>query len=130
LIQTIGRAARNVNGKVILYADKETMSIRNAMNITAKRREMQIEFNKKNKITPMTIIKKIADKKYEVRGIKHMSAHDVEKKIADLDAEMRIAAEKLDFEKAIEIRDTLDAMKKELMVENSSKEYHRNKKSK
>ena len=128
LIQTIGRAARNVNGRVILYADRITKSIRNAMKITSERRERQIEFNKKNHITPMTIVKKIADKKHDLKGIRHMSGIDVEKKMIELDAEMRIAAEKLDFEKAIELRDTLEALKAQLAGANEQKEYERKKK--
>jgi len=128
LIQTIGRAARNVNGRVILYADRITKSIRNAMKITEERRERQIEFNKKNKIIPATIVKKIADKKHDLRGVRHMSSVDVEKKMIELDAEMRIAAEKLDFEKAIELRDTLEALKAQLAGANEQKEYERKKK--
>jgi excinuclease ABC subunit B len=127
LIQTIGRAARNVNGKVILYADRMTKSIKSAMEITKNRREAQIEFNKKNHITPQTIIKKIADKKYELKGIKHMAGKDVEKKIIELDAQMRVAAEKLDFEKAIELRDTLEALKAQLNGVKEQKEYERKK---
>lgn len=128
LIQTIGRAARNVNGKVILYADRLTKSIKSAMEITRKRREMQIEFNKKNHITPMTIIKKIADKKYELKGVRHMAAKDVEKKLIELDAAMHVAAENLDFEKAIKLRDTIEALKNQLTGANSQKEYERKKK--
>ncbi|MGV8172424.1 MAG: excinuclease ABC subunit UvrB [Candidatus Woesearchaeota archaeon] len=127
LIQTIGRAARNVDGKVILYADRMTKSIKSAMEITKNRREAQIEFNKKNHITPQTIIKKIADKKYELKGIKHMAGKDVEQKIIELDAQMRIAAEKLDFEKAIELRDTLEALKAQLVGVKEQKEYERKK---
>jgi len=127
LIQTIGRAARNVNGFVILYADRLTKSIKSAMKITSDRREAQIEFNKKNHITPTTIIKKIADKKYELRGIKHMAGKDVEKKIIELDAQMRVAAEKLDFEKAIELRDILEALKVQLAGVREQKEYVRGK---
>jgi len=128
LIQTIGRAARNVNGRVILYADRLTKSIKNAMKITRERRERQIEFNKKNHITPTTIVKKIAEKKHDLRGVKHMSSSDVEKKMIELEAQMRIAAEKLDFEKAIELRDTLEALKEQLTGANEQKEYERKKK--
>jgi len=128
LIQTIGRAARNVNGRVILYADRETKSIKNAMEITRKRREMQLEYNKKNGITPTTIIKKIADKKIELKGIKHMAGKDVEKKMIELEAEMKIAAENLNFEKAIELRDTLEALKSQLTNVTEQKAYRRGKK--
>jgi excinuclease ABC subunit B len=130
LIQTIGRAARNVNGKVILYADRLTKSIKSAMKITQKRRDMQIEFNKKNHITPTTIIKSIAAKKYDLKGIKHMASKDVEKKIIELDAQMHVAAENLDFEKAIELRDTIEALKSQLTGAEEQKEYIRSKKDK
>jgi excinuclease ABC subunit B len=129
LIQTIGRAARNVKGHVILYADRKTDSIKNAMEITRKRREMQIEFNKRHNITPTTIVKKIADKKYELKGIKHMAAKDVENKLIELDAAMRVAAEKLDFEKAIELRDTIEALKAQVTHATEEKEYQRGKKN-
>ena len=128
LIQTIGRAARNVDGHVILYADRLTKSIKSAMEITRKRREMQIEFNKKYHITPTTIVKTIAAKKYELKGIKHMASEDVEKKIIELDAQMHVAAENLDFEKAIELRDTIEALKAQLAGAKEQKEYERGKK--
>ena len=128
LIQTIGRAARNVNGKVILYADRMTKSIKSAMEITRKRREMQIEFNKKHHITPTTIVKSIAAKKYDLKGIKHMASKDVENKIIELDAQMHVAAENLDFEKAIELRDMIEALKAQLAGVKEQKEYEREKK--
>ena len=128
LIQTIGRAARNVNGRVILYADKITKSIKNAMEITRKRREAQIEYNKKHHIVPQTIIKKIAEKKRDLKGVKHMSKADVEKKMAELEAQMQVAAENLDFENAIKYRDALDEMKYSLTADDEQKEYKRKKK--
>jgi len=130
LIQTIGRAARNVDGHVILYADRMTKSIKNAMKITQDRREMQIAFNLKNHITPTTIIKKIADKKMDLKGVRHMSKSDVEKKIIELDAAMRVAAENLEFEKAIELRDTMEALKYQQTNVQEQKTYARNKKDK
>lgn len=111
LIQTIGRAARNTNGRVVMYADKITKSIQGAVSITRKRREDQIAFNKKNGITPQTVVKSIAEKTREIKGVKHMSKEDVTRKLIDLDAQMRIAAEELDFEKAIELRDLIAQMK-------------------
>jgi len=125
LIQTIGRAARNVDGRVILYADRETKSIKNAMKITSDRRETQIEFNKKNGIIPTTIVKKIAEKKMDLRGVKHMAAADVSRKLIELDATMRVAAENLDFEKAIELRDTIEALKHQQTSATEQKEYSR-----
>ena len=100
------------------------------MKITSDRREAQIEFNRLNHIIPQTIIKKIAAKKYELKGIKHMAKLDIEKKIAELDANMRIAAENLDFEKAIEYRDTLEALKQQLAGAEEQKTYERGKKDK
>ncbi|MEC8220978.1 MAG: excinuclease ABC subunit UvrB [Nanoarchaeota archaeon] len=114
LIQTIGRAARNDQGKVIMYADKETMSIREAIMKTQYRREKQIQYNKEHGIVPKTVIKKVEEKKREVKGIKHMAESDVKQKIADLEAQMAKAAENLDFETAIKLRDTLEDLKKEL----------------
>ena len=72
LIQTIGRAARNVGGRVILYADKMTGSIVEALKETNRRREIQLEYNKKNKITPQTIIKPIKDKVVEIKDTKQV----------------------------------------------------------
>ncbi len=114
LIQTIGRAARNAKGRVILYADKMTESIFNAVKTTKARRKMQIAFNKKHNITPRTIIKSIAEKKREIKGTKHLPLEDLHKKIAEVEAEMRAAADMLDFEKAIEMREYLAALQDEL----------------
>jgi len=114
LIQTIGRAARNDHGKVILFADKETRSIKSAVKITRERREKQIAHNKKHNITPKTIIKSVPEKTRDIRGIKHMAKDDVHQKLVELDSEMRKAAVSLDFEKAIEIRDTISALEKEV----------------
>ncbi len=114
LIQTIGRAARNDQGKVIMYADKETLSIREAVMKTEYRRKKQIEYNKKHGIIPKTVIKKVEEKKREVKGIKHMAQSDVKERITNLEAEMAKAAENLDFETAIKLRDTVEELKKEL----------------
>jgi excinuclease ABC subunit B len=111
-IQTIGRAARNVNGHVIMYADRMTKSMTNAIDITKKRRFDQIMYNKKHGITPITIIKKVMEKTREVKGTKHISASDLAKKMISVDAEMKEAAEKLDFEKAIELREYLSDLKR------------------
>jgi len=112
LIQTIGRAARNQEGRVIMYADMMTKSMKGAIDITNTRREQQILFNKKHKITPHTIIKSIAPKQREVASLKHMSSVDVQKKIAETEALMKKAAEQLDFEKAIALRDLLKEMER------------------
>jgi excinuclease ABC subunit B len=112
LIQTIGRAARNSNGKVILFADKITGSIQRAMEITKNRRVTQIAHNEKYGITPQTIIKSVGEKKGEIKGTKHLGKVDIERQLIELDAQMRISAAQLDFEKAIELRDRISQIKK------------------
>lgn len=112
LIQTIGRAARNVDGKVILFADKMTDSIRSAVEITENRRKLQIEYNKKYHITPKTIIKKIEAKKSNIKGIKHLGKSDIQKQLIEMDYQMKKFAENMEFEKAIEMRDQIEEMKK------------------
>jgi excinuclease ABC subunit B len=107
LIQTIGRAARNVNGRVILYADVETRSIKRAMEITNYRRSFQKRFNQLHHITPETIVKSVSQKEGKIRGIKHLAKSDINRQLIELDAQMREAAEKLEFERAIELRDTI-----------------------
>ncbi len=115
LIQTIGRAARNVNGKVILYADVKTRSIRKAMKITQRRRLFQTKYNSKYGIIPQTIVKSIARKEGTIKGTKHLAKSDIQRQIIELDAKMREAAERLDFEKAIQLRDTIEEMKKSIV---------------
>jgi excinuclease ABC subunit B len=116
LIQTIGRAARNSNGKVILFADKITGSIQRAMEITKNRRVAQIAHNEKYGITPQTIIKSVGEKKGEIKGTKHLGKIDIERQLIELDAQMRISAAQLDFEKAIELRDKIAKLKKSLLI--------------
>ena len=116
LIQTIGRAARNVNGKVILYADVKTQSIKRAIEVTNYRRSFQMRFNSVHGITPRTIIKKVSKKAGSIKGIKHLAKSDVQRRLVDLDAQMREAAEKLDFEKAIELRDMIQDLNKSLLL--------------
>lgn len=119
LIQTIGRASRNVNGKVILYADVITRSIKSAMEITKYRRMFQMSYNKKYNITPRTIVKSISPKEGTIKGIKHMAKLDVQKLVIKLDTEMREAAEKLEFEKAIQLRDQIEELQKSMEQETS-----------
>ncbi|MBI5227214.1 excinuclease ABC subunit UvrB [Candidatus Micrarchaeota archaeon] len=108
LIQTIGRAARNVNGKVIMYADSQSDAMKKAISETKRRREKQTQFNKKNKITPKTIIKPISpDEETEIEIPKNINQEEREELIAILEESMRAAAEKLDFEKAIALRDKI-----------------------
>ena len=115
LIQTIGRAARNKDAKVILYADVLTESIKKAIGETERRRKIQIEYNKKNKIEPKTIIKKIKEKEIEVVDTKHIPKKDIPKMIIDLKKEMEISAEELDFEKAIILRNKIKKLQERII---------------
>ena len=111
LIQIIGRAARNVNSKVVLYADKITDSIKKALEETNRRRNIQLEFNEKHNITPTTIVKPIKEKIVDIKDTKHIPKKDIPKMVIELELEMREAADNLDFEKAIFIRDKINAFK-------------------
>jgi excinuclease ABC subunit B len=110
LIQTIGRASRNVKGRVILYADVETRSIKRAMEITNHRRQFQKRFNLIHHITPKSIVKSVSLKESKIKGTKHLAKSDISRQIIELDAQMREAAEKLEFERAIELRDTISEL--------------------
>jgi excinuclease ABC subunit B len=107
LIQTIGRAARNANSRVVLYADNITDSIRNALAETNRRREMQLEFNRVHGIVPQTIVKPIREAEADLKDAKHVPKHDIPALLVELDAEMRAAAENLDFERAIALRERI-----------------------
>jgi len=114
LIQTIGRASRNANSKVILYADNMTASIKTAVRKTEERRALQINYNKKHGIVPKTIKKPIKEKVVEITDTKHIPKSDIPNVIIELDAEMRDAAEKLDFKRAIMLRDTIQRLVKDI----------------
>jgi len=114
LIQIIGRAARNAESHVILYADVLTDSIQEAIKETTRRRTMQIAYNKENNITPVTIRKPIPEKEVDIKDIKHIPTSDIPNLIIELDAKMKDAAESLDFELAIELRDRIQELKKRL----------------
>jgi excinuclease ABC subunit B len=114
LIQIIGRAARNVNSKVVLYADRITDSISMALEETNRRRNIQIEFNEKHNITPTTIIKPIKEKVVEVKDVKHIPKKNIPKMIVELELEMRQAADELNFERAIFLRDKISKLKQQL----------------
>ncbi len=144
LIQTIGRAARNLNGKAILYADRITDSMQRAMDETDRRREKQVLFNEENGITPTGIMKsvedilgaapapghrgknsgrgkqKVAEKgaDYATNDWKHLSSSELGKRIIKVEDDMFKAAKDLDFEKAASLRDLLHSMK-EKMIQNS-----------
>lgn len=120
LIQTIGRAARNSKGHVIMYADKITRSMKKAIDETERRRKIQTEFNEKYGITPTTIKKNIAEiiqvtkSTNEIEEVKEeFSQEQIENIIINLETEMYKAAEELDFEKAAQIRDQIAKMKRE-----------------
>lgn len=114
LIQTFGRAARNVNGTVIMYADITTQSMLFAINETQRRRKKQLEYNQKMGITPTTIVKAIPQKTIQLDETKSMSRHDLEAYAIEVEAAMKRFAEELDFEQAIEYRDKLSKIQKEL----------------
>jgi excinuclease ABC subunit B len=107
LIQIIGRAARNKSAKVVLYADKLTDSIKNALKETERRRRIQLEFNKKHNIVPKTIIKPIKEKEIDLKDTKSIPKHDIPNLIIELEAEMKEAADMLDFERAISLRERI-----------------------
>ena len=118
LIQTIGRAARNANGKVIMYADQISEAMDIAIKETERRRSIQEEYNKKHHIVPKTIIKEIHElisNNQEITEVKEekMSRKDKEKLMIKIEAEMKNAAKNLDFERAMELRDILFEMKSE-----------------
>lgn len=118
LIQTIGRAARNVDGEVILYADNITDSVRNAVNITERRRKIQMAYNKDHNITPRSVVRKLKEKKIEskvddIQEIDNVTAVEVDMLIEELENEMKEAAEQLDFERAAKLRDRILELKEE-----------------
>lgn len=124
LIQTIGRAARNANGHVIMYADKMTRSMQEAINETARRREIQLQYNATHGITPMTIKKPIRDlisvrtetttgEKIDLTQVAFKDLPKDEQKniIANLENQMKAAAKALDFEEAAQLRDSVMSLK-------------------
>jgi excinuclease ABC subunit B len=128
LIQTIGRAARNVEGKVVMYADKETDAMRTAIAETDRRRAIQRAYNEEHGITPETIVKGISDiteflmsdSKVPTKGRRRrekkvdMSAAELETTIVELEEEMLAAAEELRFEYAAKLRDEIRELRREL----------------
>lgn len=115
LIQIIGRAARNVDSKVFLYADRETDSIKNALKETARRRTIQIKYNEDNNITPETIIKPVKEKEVHIEDVKHIPKSDIPNLIIELEKDMQVAADKLDFEEAIRQRNQIKKLRDKLL---------------
>ena len=123
LLQTIGRAARNANGRVIMYADNITRSMRKAIDETNRRREIQMAYNEEHGITPQTIIKDIRDsisaKKevvndeeiLELEETTNINDDNIEEHLAELEQQMFAAAEKFEFEQAAKLRDTIAELK-------------------
>src|SRR5713226_6157861 len=131
LVQTIGRAARNVNGKVIMYADKMTEAILGAMDETNRRRAKQLAYNEENGITPESIVKGVSDiaellaleqphvptrRRRGKRDVEGMSPGELEKLVVTLEEEMYMAAEELRFEYAAKLRDEIKELRRELMA--------------
>ncbi len=129
LVQTIGRAARNVNGRVLLYADKLTEAIKGAMDETERRRAIQLAYNEENGTTPLSITKGVSDiaeflqfenpnvpgrKRRGAAQVEGMSRDDLDKLVITLEEEMFAAAEELRFEYAAKLRDEIKELRREL----------------
>lgn len=121
LVQIIGRAARNVHGKVVLYADQMTDSMKYAIRETERRRTIQNAYNEEHGIIPKTIYKKIydsvavkTDSEKEAKGYQHLSPSEIKKSIDILEKQMIASAKELDFERAAELRDIIIEMRKNL----------------
>ena len=119
LIQTFGRAARNEKGNVIMYADNITGSMKAAISETERRREKQVEYNQRHKITPKTIVKTIPEQVTELDEIKNKSKTDLGKQKIEIEMQMKIFAEDLDFENAIKCRDKIKRIEKELQKDDT-----------
>jgi excinuclease ABC subunit B len=131
LIQTIGRAARNVNGKVVMYADKLTEAIKGAVDETNRRRDIQLRYNEEHGITPESIIKGVSDiaeflslesptvpgrRRRGRRRVEGMRPEEIEKLVVSLEEEMYAAAEELRFEYAAKLRDEIKELRRELQA--------------
>jgi excinuclease ABC subunit B len=131
LIQTIGRAARNVHGKVVMYADKMTEAIKGALDETTRRREIQLRYNEEHGITPESIVKGVSDiaeflslesptvpgkRRRGSRRVEGMQPDEIEKLVVSLEEEMYAAAEELRFEYAAKLRDEIKELRRELLA--------------
>jgi excinuclease ABC subunit B len=121
LIQTFGRASRNVNSSVIMYADRTTDSMRHAMDETKRRRKKQSLYNKEHNITPQTIIKSVPEQTTTLDETKLKSTYDLAVDIIDLEDLMKKYSEELDFERAIECRDRIKRLEREIKFKNDRK---------
>ncbi|MCF8011214.1 MAG: excinuclease ABC subunit UvrB [Clostridiales bacterium] len=133
LVQTMGRAARNVNGQVIMYADKTTDSMARAISETERRRKKQVEFNKKHGITPETVKKEVREVieatraaepevPYAAKEDKKLSKKEIKQRIAQMEKEMQQASRKLEFEKAAQLRDMIIELRLQLRGKNNKVE--------
>jgi excinuclease ABC subunit B len=116
LIQTIGRASRNASGRVIMYADKKTGAVTKAIDETERRRAIQKAFNKAHGITPMTVVKKVAApivERIAEADIPEEAYDSLGDLLIELETQMRLAAERLEFERAAVLRDKIKELKKE-----------------
>jgi excinuclease ABC subunit B len=104
-----------------MYADSVTMSMKNAINETKRRREKQITYNKENNIVPKTIIKSVPEQVTTLDDVKLKSTHDISTDIIELEAQMKKYSDDLDFEKAIECRDRIKRLEKEIQIKNDRK---------
>jgi excinuclease ABC subunit B len=131
LIQTIGRAARNVHGKVVMYADKMTEAIKGAIDETTRRREIQLRYNEERGITPESIVKGVSDiaeflslesptvpgkRRRGSRRVEGMQPDEIERLVVSLEEEMYAAAEELRFEYAAKLRDEIKELRRELQA--------------
>ena len=139
LIQTIGRAARNVNGKVIMYADKVTDSMRHAIDETERRRVKQIKYNQEHNITPVSIHKAIHDLteelsqkviaeqkgEYRTQAPGGIPRNEMQKIVNELEKQMKDAAKNLEFERAAALRDEMYQLKSLMAEDESLKPWER-----
>ncbi len=135
LIQTIGRAARNINGKVLMYADKMTEAIKHALDETNRRRAIQLAYNEEHGITPESIIKGVSDiaefltlesptvpgrRRRGQQKVEGLSADELHRLVITLEEEMFAAAEELRFEYAAKLRDEIKSLRRELLAAEQS----------
>jgi len=114
LIQIIGRAARNINAKVVLYADVMTDSMKRAIAETKRRRDLQVAYNTEHNIIPMTIRKPVKEKEVEIRDTRHVPRTEIPNVVIELEKQMRDAADSLDFERAIALREQIKKLNERL----------------